>query len=83
MRHGAAQHHRVQHAFALEIVDEAARALEKAEILGPVDGLADQRPDIHGDAALQSAFNRLNGSPHPENIQAKDASTTTPGEGHP
>ena len=54
MRHGAAQHHRVQHALALEIVDEAARALEKPEILGPVDGFPDQRPDIHRDAALKA-----------------------------
>ena len=54
MRHGAAQHHRVQHALALQIVDEAARALEKAEILGPVDGFPDQRPDIHRDAALKA-----------------------------
>jgi hypothetical protein len=43
----------MQHAFALEIVDEASRALEKPKILGPVDGLPNQRPDIHRDAAFK------------------------------
>jgi hypothetical protein len=50
----APQHHRVQHARTLEIVDEASRALEKPEILGPVDGFPDQRPNVHRDAAFKA-----------------------------
>ena len=52
MRHGTAQHHRVQHSLALKVVDEAAGALEKPRVFGPVDGLPDQRPHTHRRAAL-------------------------------
>ena len=38
MRHAAAHNHGVQHAFALEIVDERAGPLEKSKILGPMNG---------------------------------------------
>ena len=44
VRDAAAQDHRVQHAGALEIVDELAAAGEKARVLGPIDRLTDQRP---------------------------------------
>jgi hypothetical protein len=54
MRHGAAQHHGVQHPLALDVVDEAACAAQEAKILGPVHGLSDQRPDVHRGQALRT-----------------------------
>ncbi len=43
MRDAAAQHHRVQHALALHIVDELAGAGDEAQILRPIHRLTDQR----------------------------------------
>ncbi len=43
MRDAAAQDHRVQHARALEIIDELAGTGEEAPILRAVDRLTDQR----------------------------------------
>jgi hypothetical protein len=47
MRHAAAQDHRVQHAFALEIIDELARPGEKASVFRSIDRLTDQRGGGH------------------------------------
>jgi hypothetical protein len=47
MRHAAAQDHRVQHALALEIIDEFARTGEKAQVFRSIDRLTDQRGGGH------------------------------------
>ena len=47
VRHAAAHNHRMQHAVALEIVDKGARPSEKSQILGPMNGAADQRGRVH------------------------------------
>jgi len=47
VRHAAAQDHRMEHPFALQVVDECPRPGEKAPVFRPIDRLTDQRRGCH------------------------------------